>query len=103
MSNVKRQRRFQERHPGYDARRKVRQRAGLKRVCEALRAERRQAAMAERMKAEMAGAAAVPAPMETSVESLVIPVPTTLLALPSPVELPVLPAINDLDALARGD
>ena len=46
-----------------------------------------------------AAAAATPAPATPDLLKLVIPIPLTRLALPAPVEMPVLPAINDLNRL----
>jgi hypothetical protein len=82
MTNGERQRKFQRSHPGYDARRKSRERAMEKRA-RAQFAELWAALIKAAEAAEAAKAAASAAP----------------LALPAPVEMPLLPAINDLNIL----
>jgi hypothetical protein len=77
MTTKERQERFQAAHPGYDRRRKARRRFTPEAMAAYLQAA--QASMAETSEAD---------PVEA-------PVP----ALPAPVELPLLPALNDLDAL----
>lgn len=98
MTNAERQRKFQDAHPGYDRRRKARQRGASKRAVEA---QRLMALLQAKTAAAAAAAAAVSAAetVPAPVEVLRIPVPPMRLALPAPVELPVLPAINDLQAL----
>ena len=99
MTNAERQRKFQDAHPGYDRRRKARQRGASKRAVEAQRLmallQAKTAAAAAAAAAAVSAAETVPAPVGV----LRIPVPPMRLALPAPVELPVLPAINDLQAL----
>ena len=89
MSNAERQRRFQAAHPGYDRRRKARERAmagrGAALFVTALRAKAAEAAPAEAL--VLAAPLAVPA----------VPVPMVArLALPAPV---VDPVMAELDAL----
>jgi hypothetical protein len=90
MSNAERQRRFQAAHPGYDRRRKARQRAAAKRVEAQHRAERLRAAQAAEATPQTL---ALPAPVQV----MLIPVPATRL-LPAPVEVPALAAIDELRA-----
>jgi hypothetical protein len=73
MSNAERQALFQKRHPGYDARRKARQRA----------AEKRAVAMA-------AEPLALPEPAAS-------PVSRAVLMLPAPAVVPVLPGMNTIE------
>jgi hypothetical protein len=98
MSNAERQRRFQDAHPGYDRRRKARQRGSEKRGAAQLAAQ-----LAAKLHAagevEAAASLVQSLPLHARAQLLLIPVPTTRLALPAPVEMPVLPAINDIHAL----
>lgn len=91
MSNNERQRRFQARHPGYDARRKARRRSGAKRALKKLKAEWQAMAAAEA--AQMAAAAQASAAPGSV---MLISYPDPRRALPAPVEQPELAAINDL-------
>ena len=84
MSNAERQRRFQEAHPGYDRRRKARQRAGAKRVVEALRQKLMMEAHAAEAQAEQAKA-----PAEAQAAKPV-------LMLPAPVQDPLMAQLNAL-------
>ena len=69
MSNAERQRLFQLRHPGYDRRRKARQRGALKK---ALQAKRRQMVL----DAQATAAQTVPPPaVETPAPRLMLPAP----------------------------
>lgn len=87
MSDLERQRVFQARHPGYDRRRKARERAASKRYVMQLRRAATVAALIEAQAAE-----ATPVVVAT-------PVPVvTRLALPAPV---VDPVIAELDALRQ--
>jgi hypothetical protein len=86
MSNAERQRRFQAAHPGYDRRRKARQRAGLK-------------AYGERKKAERLAAAAAGEPLALPEPAVTPPVERVMLALPAPAVVPVLPGLNALNAI----
>jgi hypothetical protein len=83
QTNAERQRDFQRAHPGYDRRRKARERAATKREAALLMA---QLQAAEAAKAE-------------TVEVLRIPIPTTRYALPAPVECLAMAAINELPKL----
>ena len=64
MSNAERQRKFQLGHPGYDARRKARQRQAARRAVEKLRAEWLAKAEAERAAVAAAAAAAAAGDVE---------------------------------------
>jgi hypothetical protein len=86
MSNAERQRNFQARHPGYDARRKARQRSAEKAYLARKTAERHAAAAAAKQQALAEAAAAstdVSVPPSLP-ESAVAPTP----ALPGPNEIP---------------
>jgi hypothetical protein len=82
MSNAERQRLFQLRHPGYDARRKARERAMARRTTERFIAARRARAAAEAADADCAAAEA----------------PRPVLMLPAPVEDPMMAEVNALAA-----
>jgi hypothetical protein len=95
MSNGERQRKFQRNNPGYDARRKSRERAAAKRA-EARFKEQWPALLKAAEAAEAAKAAAAAQP-------LALPAPPTRLALPAPVESVEMAAIDELRArLAAG-
>jgi hypothetical protein len=79
MTNNERQRRFQAANPGYDARRKARQRQMSENTCARLRRASLAAAKAERARA----AAEAPRPV---------------LMLPAPVEDPVMAELDALKA-----
>src|SRR5687768_6796653 len=83
MSNAERQRRFQDAHPGYDRRRKARQRAAAKRgaalLLKALHAKAAEAAPAEPL--------ALPAPLAVPAVPVLA---VARLALPAPVVDPVM-------------
>jgi hypothetical protein len=86
MSSTERQREFRARHPGYDRRRKAKERAAVARVL-AQREAQRLAAMVETANAEV-----------EALQLLRIPIPTTRYALPAPVECLTMAAINALVA-----
>jgi hypothetical protein len=90
MTNAERQREFQQRHPGYDRRRKARLRDMVRRQAAKQRAEL--LAQAELARTASAAAAA-------EVMKLVCPIPLIQLALPAPVENPLLVEINNLAAM----
>jgi hypothetical protein len=91
MSSAERQRRFQAAHPGYDRRRKARQKARIDSAATAMRLPEE----AMDVDAKPAEPVAVPAPLA----SAMMPVPAVArLALPAPVVHPVLAELNALRA-----
>src|SRR5207253_5649955 len=93
MSNNERQRRFQNAHPGYDRRRKARERALAKRVgAQALEARRAAAAaaavVARATQTTSIESFAATSPVATLVASLVSP--PARLCLPAPVVHPMM-------------
>src|SRR5687768_3474619 len=81
VSNTERQREFRERNPGYYQRLHAKRRAEIK-------------ARAAQLEVAAPAPAPVPAPVIYT-----IPVPTWRLALPAPVVLPVLPALNPIEVM----
>jgi hypothetical protein len=83
MSNAERQRKFQRANPGYDARRKSRERESSR------RARARRAAELQAQRLAQAQAA--------------VPANKPLLMLPAPIELPVIPGMNAISATPRSN
>ena len=79
MSNLERQRRFQAGHPGYDRRRKARQRGASKRAV-------------KQMRREWAAQAAAEA------EAVAVEAKPQLLMLPAPIEDPMMAQLNAMAA-----
>jgi hypothetical protein len=91
MSNGERQRKFQLGHPGYDRRRKARERGMAKRIVKQMRAKA--AALARAQQAQRAAAAA-----QTAAATIQMPANKPLLMLPAPVKDPWMAEIESLAA-----
>jgi hypothetical protein len=79
MSNAERQRKFQRAHPGYDARRKGRQRSGIKRYLAWQKVQAQLAALAQQA--------------QMTAETIQVPAIKPMLMLPAPVENPLMAEI----------
>ena len=95
MSNAERQRKFQQANPGYDRRRKARERAMSKRDLAQRRAEAAALALAAHAAAHAAATA------QTPPATIQIPANKPLLMLPAPVKDPWMAEIEALAAARK--
>jgi hypothetical protein len=85
MSNAERQRKFQLANPGYDARRKARERASEKRGVEMRKAKLRAEALAHQA--------------QTAAATIRIPASKPMLMLPAPVVTVEIPGMTTIDEI----
>jgi aryl-alcohol dehydrogenase-like predicted oxidoreductase len=85
MSNGERQRNFQAANPGYDARRKSRERASAKRGAALMKAQMQAEALAEQV--------------QMAAETIQTPATQPLLMLPAPVVTVEIPGITTIDEI----
>jgi len=100
MSNAERQRKFQQANPGYDRRRKARERGMSKRAVAQRRAQAQALALAQQAQMAKAAATAETMTAETMTATIHIPANKPLLMLPAPIKDPWMAEIEAL-ATAR--